>query len=92
MEKPDIKKFSLSEVANNSANGKTSAGKSIGIYLSIVGSIMLLYSTFFIRDAAVLAPILLSGTSVITVGGGLILGKILRPTKSYIIDEESDNK
>lgn len=66
---------------SNSVNGKTSAGKTVGTFLVLVGATMMLYATFFVRDVAILNAILFSASGSFAAGSGLILGKIISPTK-----------
>ncbi len=73
--------FSFGQMTSNSSNGKTSASKVAGIGINAVGLIMLLYSTFFVRDIAVLNALLFSGAGMVTLGSGLLVGKIIKPTK-----------
>lgn len=76
-------------MTSNSGNGKTSAAKTLGSYICLVGTVMLLYSTFAIRDVAILNAILFSGTGVLTIGAGLIAGKIVKPTqRTHTVEDE----
>jgi len=74
------KKFSFSEMFANSSNGKTSIGKVAGFLIIVVGLTCFLYGVFF-ADKDVLNNILLQSIAVLTLGCGLIIGKIIKPTK-----------
>lgn len=82
-------KFSIAQMFSNSSNGKTSAGKVAGFVLIFVGCVMLLYTTFFVRDIGIVNALLFSASSVVTIGAGLILGKVFKPTKEH--DTTGDN-
>lgn len=72
-------KFSVGQMTSNSKDGKTSASKVAGLSTIAVGLIMLLYSTFLIRDISILNAILFSGSGMVITGSGLLVGKIIKP-------------
>lgn len=84
-------KFSIPEMFANSSNGKTSVGKVAGFLIIVVGLACFLYGVFF-ADKDVINDILLQSIAVITLGSGLILGKIIKPTKEPEHSETTENK
>ena len=75
--------FNIAEIFSDSATGKTSAGKTTGIYLVALGSISYLATLVYaiITSKADIVNILtLSSTAVITMGTALIAGKIIKPS------------
>lgn len=80
----DISKFSVAEMFSDSSNGKTSIGKVAGGYLIALASLMAVAGTLgAFSDLGIDKLNLLFYTTggMITAGSGLILGKILKPTK-----------
>lgn len=81
--------FNLAEMLSDSSNGKTSVGKTNGTLIIVVGLIAYIVS-LLIHKGPDLSIALYTSTGLIFIGGGLILGKILSPSKIGPI--ELDNK
>lgn len=77
----EISKFNFAEIFSNSKNGKTSAGKVVGVFLCFSGIIFFGYGVFFVKQLDLLNVILLQSLAIIGLGSGLILGKIIKPTE-----------
>lgn len=77
----EISKFNFAEIFSNSNNGKTSAGKTIGVFLVLFGCTCFGYGVFFCKQLDILSLILIQSLAIITLGSSLISFKIFKPTK-----------
>ena len=88
----DISKFSVAEMFSDSSNGKTSIGKVAGSYLIALASLMLLSGTIAVfftgLELSRLNLLFYTAAGAITAGSGLIMGKILKPTKEKDLKNE----
>ena len=72
-------KFVIAEITANSSNGKTSAGKTIGIIISIIGLLSYISGIIFFNGID-LQVILYTSSGLVFFGSALIMGKIIKPT------------
>lgn len=73
--------FNLAEIFNNSSNGKTSIGKTIGTLIIIIGLLCFCYAIIFLNTSINFNNILLQSLALIGIGSGMIFNKINHPTK-----------
>jgi len=81
-------KFSISDMVANSSNGMASAGKAVGAYLCLFGTSTFAYACGYVSAIEGRSDILIQSLAIITLGVGLIVGKIIKPTKETNTDTE----
>ena len=88
--------FSFGEMTSDSSNGKTSIGKVSGLLIIVIGLICFFYTLYYYSTSIYIIQILAACTTLVFFGSGLILGKILVPTKiedtSKVCEKENNSE